>query len=258
MPLGTPSLTATTDPSGFVQLVAQCSGADTVTIQRVSASGSHPVRGAVDADISSGALVVSDWEIPQALSYSYVATVTGDGTTVSTDPVEAEGIDRGGDYIAALGAPFSGTLINVESLTQEERTAQQDVVTVLGRPDPVVVTFGRTWMRGDLVLISLTDAERNALENIFADGRLILFQPRIGVGYDDPLILAAANVTVERVSTNAYEPARRWTVEVQRIEAPPATFTIPVGTTWQARVDSGATWSYWSSTGTWLDLAGVG
>jgi hypothetical protein len=258
MPLGTPTLTATTNPAGYVELSVSCSGATTVTIQRTSASGSHPVRGAVDADITSGAVIAADWEIPQASTYTYVATVTGDGTTVSSDPVETEGIDRGGDYIAALGAPFSGTLINVESLTQEERAAQQDVVTVLGRHDPVVVTFGRTWMRGDLVLISLTDEERNALENIFADGRLVLFQPRIGVGYDEPLFLAAANVTVERVSTNAYEPARRWNIEVQRIEAPPATFSIPVGTTWQQRVASGATWSYWSSAGTWLDLAGVG
>jgi hypothetical protein len=131
-------------------------------------------------------------------------------------------------------------------------------VNVLGRPDPVVVSFGRTWFNGTLNLISLTDAERIALQTIFASGRLVMFAPRIGVGYDEVLFLAAGDIDLERVSRNAYEPARRWIVQVQRVAPPPPTAVMPVGTTWQERLNEGDTWSYWASNGTFIELAGIG
>lgn len=258
MALGTPTLTATTNPAGYVELVVLCDEALTVTIQRVTATGSVTVRGAKDADISSGVFYVSDYEIPQATSYTYVASVSDGTSTASTPQVTTDGIDRGGDYIAAVAAPFSGTLINVESLTQENLESQSDRVVVLGRPDPVVVTFGRTWMNANLVLISLTDAERQSLQTIFSSGRLVMFSPRIGVGYDEVLFLAPGDISVERVSKIAYEPARRWQVQVQRVSPPPPTAAMPVGSTWQERVDEGGTWSYWASNGSFIELAGIG
>lgn len=258
MALGTPVLTVTTNPAGYVELVVTCGDATTVTIQRITETGSVTVRGAKDADIASGVFYISDYEIPQAISYTYVASVSDGSTVASTDQVDTVGIDRGGDYIAAVAAPFSGTLINVESLTQEDLETQSDRVVVLGRPDPVVVTFGRTWMSGNLVLISLTDAERKALETIFSSGRLVMFSPRIGVGYDEVLFLAPGDISVERVSKIAYEPARRWQVQVQRVAPPPPTAAMPVGASWQERVDEGDTWSYWASNGSFIELAGIG
>jgi len=252
-----PTLTATLDPAGFVELVVTCENALQCTITRSTPTGSRGVRGAFNANIETGVLIVGDYEIPQAETYTYTATVTDGTTTVSTGSETIAGLDRGGDYIAAVGAPFSGTNITVESLTEEELRSQQDIVNVLGRSDPVVVTYGRTWMRAELVLLSLTEAERNALENIFEGGRLILFSPRIGVGYDDLLFLAAGDVTVQRVSRIAHEPARRWTISVQKVVAPPPTFSIPIGSSWQQRKDANSTWSYWSTTASWLEFAGV-
>jgi hypothetical protein len=258
MALGTPTLTATTNPAGYVELVATCTDAQTVTIQRYTAAGSVVVRMAKNADITSGVFYISDYEIPQATSYTYIATVSDGTDSATTDEVEVEGINRGGDYIAAVAAPFSGTVINVESFAQEQLRAQADTVTVLGRPDPVVVTFGRTWLNGTLNLISLTDSERQQLQTIFASGRLVMFAPRIGVGYDDVLFLAAGDIDIERVSRVAYEPARRWIVQVQRVAPPPPTASMPVGTTWQERLNEGDTWSYWASNGTFIELAGIG
>lgn len=258
MALGTPTLTATTDPLGFVELVVTCTGATTVTIQRTYIGGSTTVRGAKDADITSGTFYVGDWEVPQADSYTYVATVSDGDSFTSTDPVTVDGIDRGGDYVAALTAPFNGTLIAVESFTENRLAPQADTATILGRPDPVTVHFGRSWLAGELVLISLTDEERRDLQSIVDSCGLLLFAPRKNVGIDDVLFFSVGDVTIERVALNAYEPARRWRLAVQRVAAPPASFTIPLGTTWQERVDEGDTWSYWSAAGTFFDLAGLG
>jgi hypothetical protein len=258
MALGIPTLTATTNPAGYVELVVTCTDASNVTIQRYTPGGSTPVRMAKNADITSGVFYIADYEIPQATSYTYIATVTDGTDNTTTEPIEVEGINRGGDYIAAVSAPFSGTVINVESFTQEQLRSQSDTVNVLGRPDPVVVTFGRTWFNGTLNLISLTDAERHALATIFQSGRLVLFAPRIGVGYDDVLFLAAGDIDVERVSRSAYEPARRWIIQVQRVAPPPPTALMPVGTTWQQRILEEHSWAFWASTGTFIDLAGIG
>lgn len=258
MALGTPHLTATIDPLGFVELVVTCTGATTVTIQRTYIGGSTTVRGAKDADITGGTFYVADWEIPQADSYTYVATVTDGTAFAATDPITVDGIDRGGDYVASMLAPFNGTLIAVESFTENRLASQSDTATVLGRPDPVTVNFGRTWLAGELVLISLTNEERRDLQTIVDNCGLLLFAPRKNVGIDDVLFFAIGEVTIERVSLNAYEPARRWRLAVQRVAAPPASFTIPLGTTWQERVDEGNTWSYWSTNGTFFELAGLG
>lgn len=257
MALGTPTLTATLDPLGFVQLVATCDNATTVTIQRILDGGSTTVRTAKNADISGGTFYVADWEIPQADTYTYVATVTDGTDFASTDTITINGIDRGGDYVAALTAPFNGTLIAVESFTENRLAPQADTATVLGRPDPVTVHFGRSWLAGELVLISLTDEERRDLQTIVDSCGLLLFAPRKGVGIDDVLFFSVGDVTVERVALNAYEPARRWRLAVQRVAAPPATFAIPLGTTWQERVDEGETWSWWAANGTFFELAGL-
>lgn len=255
MPLGVPSLTATLNNAGFVTLVAQCTAAATVTITRTI--GGSTVDVVTAGDMTAGGYIHADYDLPQATTYTYRATVDDGIFTATTAPVTISGLDRGGDYIAAFADPFNGTVINVESFTEDELRAQNDEVTVLGRPDPVVVAFGRTWARGELVLISTTDEERHALESIFETGRLVVFQARRGAGIDRALYLAPGDVSVQRVSRMAFEPARRWLVNVQRVAAPPAEFTVPFGQSWQDVVDAGYDWSWWDANGSFLDLAGV-
>lgn len=253
------TLTAITNPAGWVELTVTADPGEyeTVTVSRLTASGSRVVRDASDADISSGVFYVTDFELPQSTSLSYVATLVSGSTTTTTDVVVTDGIARTGDYLASVGSPLSGVAVNVEGIPEEATEIIADTARVLNRPDPVVVSYGRLYWAGELKLITLTDAERIALDRILQTGKIVMFSARPGYGYEDVLYFAVGKVTRSRPSTAGAEQARQWTLEVQRVESPPPQFSIAAGVTWQERADT-STWLYWNVSATsWLDFAGV-
>lgn len=258
MPLGTPTLTVEVDQQGYTVLVLSCTGATTGTIKRVTPSGSINVRGATNADLTSGTVYCTDYEIPQSLELSYWAEVKDATTSRTTEVVTVGGLNRGVDWIAPLGEPLNGMAVNVEQVDTLTYETTSDVAKVLNRRDPVVVTWGRHLPRGEITLITLTDQERIDLHAVLGSGRLILFQPRIGYGFEEPLYLAVSEVREVRPAALGREQARRWGLDVQLTAPPPPQFTINLGDTWQDVLDSGDTWQdVLQAGGTWFDLTGV-
>lgn len=258
MPLGTPTLTVEVNPAGYTILVLTCTGATTGTIKRVTPQGSINVRGATNSDLSSGTIYSSDYEIPQSYEISYWAEV-GDGTTTkTTGVVTAGGLNRGVDWLAPLGEPLNGMAINVESIESLTYETTSDTALILNRRDPVVVTWGRHLPRGEITFITLTDQERLDLHAVLASARIVLFQPRIGFGFEEPLFLSVGEVREERPAALGREQARRWSLDVQLTAPPPPQFTINLGALWQDVLASGDTWNdIFQAGGTWFDLTGV-
>lgn len=258
MPLGTPTLTVEVDQQGYSVLVLSCTGATTGTIKRVTPQGSINVRGATNADLSSGTIYCTDYEIPQSFELSYWAEVKDANTSSTTLVVTVNGLNRGVDWIAPLGEPLNGIPINVESIDTLTHQTTSDVAKVLNRPDPVVVTWGRHLPRGEINLITLTDQERIDLHAVLESGRLVLFQPRIGFGFEEPLYLAISDVRESRPAALGREQARKWSLDVQLTAPPPPQFTINLGDNWQEVLDSGDLWNdLLQAGGTWFDLTGV-
>lgn len=258
MPLGTPTLTVELNAAGYTVLVLSCTGATTGTIKRVTPAGSINVRGATNADLSSGTVYCTDYEIPQSYELSYWAEVKDASTSKTTAVVTVGGLNRGVDWVAPLGEPLNGMAVNVESIESLTYETTSDTAMVLNRRDPVVVTWGRHLPRGEISLITLTDQQRIDLQAVLSSGRLLLFQPRIGFGFEEPLYLAVSEVREVRPAALGREQARRWSLDVQLTAPPPPQFTIALGNSWQDVVDSGDLWDdVFQAGGTWFDLTGV-
>ena len=251
MALGT--LTLTVNPREHdVEIIVDCTGMTTVTVQR----GNTPVRLMDHVPPTSPDLFYGvDPEVPNG-TIGYSAEVS-DGTTTKSALVFVE-MDHGGDWLMPLGLERDGILVNVESLRQHQYAVDREVVTVLGRPDPVAVTFGRHWFSGSLVLLTLSDEERLQLEANLFQSRVFVFAPRENAGYEEVLYLSVGDVTAERTSALAFEDSRRWTLEVQSVASPPANYAVePVGNSWQDIEDSGFTWAQRRISDTWRSLMGI-
>jgi hypothetical protein len=114
--------------------------------------------------------------------------------------------------------------INVESWTTLDFDASGDVVRIVGRADPVVVTAVRPYPGGSLKLITLDEAERNWLGSLLSTGRVIGFKPGDpSYGLGTLLYLYVGKASCERVGPRARQQERRWTLDVQVTEAPVVT-----------------------------------
>jgi hypothetical protein len=258
MPLGTPTLTVETNSAGYTVLVLSCSGATAGTIRRVTPAGSIKVRGATDVSMVSGAFYVSDYEIPQSYELAYWGEVTDGTTTKTTQVITAPGLNRGVDWIAPLGEPLNGMEVNVETVGDLMYETTSDKAFILNRRDPVVITWGRHMPATTIALVTLTDEQRIGLQAVLSSARIVLFQPRIGYGFEEPLFLSIGNVKEFRPAALGREQARRWELDCQLTGPPPPQFTINLGDSWQDILDAGDDWThYLQAGGTWFDLTGV-
>lgn len=99
--------------------------------------------------------------------------------------------------------------------------ASGDVVRVYGRPDPVVVTDVRPYPSGTLVLVTLEHEERAWMEELLASGRIIGLRPASPeFGLPSEVFLYVGKATMTRVVPRASAVERRWTLDVQVVEAP--------------------------------------
>jgi hypothetical protein len=257
MALGTITLTADLDSSGrWVLLTLTCTGATGATIYRVTADGTQAVRGAFEETIS-GALNAADYEAPQNQTLTYFARVTdGTSTQESTLVTVAGVVDRGGDCIFGLTNPLGIVAVNVVGVPELRSQGRQDVVQVIGRADPVVVSDVRLYPSGTLTVATLTDDERQDVTALLADGQVIAFSPRYAdYGFSDIWYLAVSNVTEKRVSALGNRPERFIEMEFQRVAPPPADFVGPAFQLWQDVLDAGTSWNtVFTSGATWLSF----
>lgn len=235
-----------------MEIIVDCTGMTTITVKR----DGHPVRGMDTVPATTpGHFYGVDVEVPNGIII-YEVTVS-DGTNTAHGVSIGEEMDHGGDWIYPLGLQRDGMLVNVESLKQHTYAVDREVVNVLGRPDPVAVSYGRHWFSGSLVLLTLDDTERIAIERMLFSARILVFAARLNAGYEDVLYLSIGEVTAERTSSLAFEDSRRWTLEVQSVGAPPADYVVDaVGDSWSDVRDTGDLWGEVKLTDTWRSLMG--
>jgi hypothetical protein len=107
----------------------------------------------------------------------------------------------------------------VESFPQQEHGIEQNIVKVLGRRDPIVVSNARQYPNGTLNLLTLTDEDRRTLVDMFRTTDVLGFSPhQPDWGFDKVHYYAIGRVTETRPSPRPWEPARRWSLEVQQVE----------------------------------------
>ena len=255
MALGNVTLTAQVNADNrWVILTASATGGTQFTVYRVTPDATQAVRGALRKD-STNALVVADYEAPQNTPLAYYAEATDGVMTKVSDIVQPAGmIDRGGDVIFGLTNPLAWLKVTVESFPELVSKGRRDVVEVVGRPDPVVVSDTRLYPSGALTLITLTESERQAMNTLLADGNIIAFSPASPeYGFADVWYFSVGDVREVRTSSLGYEESRRFTLDVQRIAPPPADFIGPAFRTWQQLKDANVTWGQLLASGTtWL------
>jgi hypothetical protein len=230
-----------------VTLLIQETGLTEVTVYRILPNTDQLiVRGANAASTGTGVWAGIDYEAPPDQELTYGALISDGVDDVTIGPVVASGsLDYGGDYILPIGSPALGLNVDVEAggLGPLSRDITQSVSPVLNRPSPVVVSFGRRFLTGDLRLITLTDEDRLRLIEIL-EFPVIMWMPRTGYGLEQPLYLAAGNLSEIRPSLLGSEPARRWTLGITQIDRPPPDFPFSVaGQSWQDVLDSTDLWS---------------
>ncbi len=256
MALGTISLTATLNSTGkWVLLSVTCTGMTHVTLYRVTPDGSQAVRSAFNLAVS-GAANVADYEAPQNTTLAYYARVTDGSTTTDSMVVTVTGVvDRGGDCVFGLTNPLATTPVTVVSFPELRSEIRRDVVNVIGRRDPVVVSDVRQYPSGTLTVATLSDGERLSLQSMLADGGVIAFSPKLPTyGFSDIWYLSVGNVNEQRLSPIGHAPERSFIMDVQRVAPPPADFIGPAFRTWQQLKDAGVTWNSLLTAGTtWLE-----
>lgn len=231
-----------------------CTGMTQATVYRVTSDGTQAVRGAFNVD-AAGALVVADYEAPQNTDLTYFARITDGTQTRDSSPVSAVGtIDRGGDVLFGLTNPLASVDVIVAGAPELRRAGRQEVVQIVGRADPVVVTDVLSQPSGTLSIITLTAEARNAVLGLVADGGIVAFSPHLPTyGFSDVWYLAVASVTEKRLSPIGHLQERQFDIEFQRVAAPPAQFVGPAFRTWQDIYDAGITWGELFTSGTnWL------
>jgi hypothetical protein len=224
MTLGTASLTAVVDGTHtHVTVTATCTGLTSATFYRITPEGETILRGGLN-DPGTSPLVLIDYDCPQNTVLSYRAIVTDGVSSKVAGPSAMTGgvIDHGGDALYPIADPTSMLVLNVVGLPELRRPTRQDVVTVVGRADPIVVSDVRQYPAGVLTVVTLDAAERLAVIDLLADGALIAFKPwNPDYGFEDTWFLAVAGVTERRVSKLGIVPERYVDMEVQRVAAPP-------------------------------------
>ena len=257
MALGTVTFTAAFDGSNrWVVLTVACTGMTSASIYRITPDGTRAVRGALDK-AGAGALNAADYEAPQNQALSYVAVVT-DGSTAKTSAiVTVTGtLDRGADVLFGLTNPLATVPVHVLGIPDLTTNVMQESVRVVGRPDPVVVSDVRSYPTGTLMLATISDAERLAVNSLLASGLVLAFSPRYpSYGFDDVWYLSIGAVTEKRSSEDVTAPEREWDLAFQRISPPPADFIGPAFATWNDVYVAGDTWAATlAAATTWLEL----
>ena len=230
-PFAAPPTVSVTKGAYWFQVTVTAAGATKVSVEREINSVVQTVEGAADILPVTDTFDVYDYMAMQRVIHKYRATrydpdpLDGGklkpthGNWVAT--TDSEYLDFGGDVMFDAANPSIRTAVVVEGIDAMKRSVNQSVVSVIGRPDPLVVSSVRRWPAGTIRLLTLTDEDRRALVTLLGQTNIVAFSPRgPGYGFDYVPFFAIGDVDESRPSTRGYEPARRWSLSVQQVAAP--------------------------------------
>lgn len=223
-----------------------------VSVVRVHPSGRIiPVRGMTLQPLSGGTFIGWDFETPIKQPVSYIAYAYDandlDTPLDRTTPVSVTW-NTEQTWIKDPLEPGRNMPIEVERMPEYTYDSRSGVFEVVNRPDPVVVTEVRSSAKGDLVLHTNDQAERDRFHLLTSPGHVLLLQDsqRSGVGN---MYLAVLGLKEQRIADHRDETARRWVLSYVETRAPagenPSAFVTyadlaALFPSYQAIADSGA------------------
>lgn len=226
------SLTVTAEPQRAnvrIDIHGAPGTAVTYTLVRKSPSGNTvAVRGAVGAQLAGDPTTVRDWEVPFNVALVYTVTFyNANGTTVGVGASAAFTMpyDDCRAWLVDLAAPTNSLQAVVASFTPLDFEVPAGVHRVLDRRAPVMVTLPAWTPDAELVLLTDTLAERDAVRNLLGSGYAFLLRtdPAQGIGN---MYLGVLDFKEGRISTLGEPPYRQFTVDVVQVSRPdPAVFT---------------------------------
>ncbi|MEU1071946.1 MULTISPECIES: hypothetical protein [unclassified Streptomyces] len=231
------------------------------TLWRVTPDGMRTLvrgeQGLIDGQLlASSELAVTDYEAPLGVEVSYYAeTRDGNGVLVEyreTDTVTLSPGDVNYCWLKDPGFPERNVRAVVARAPDWAQPIEQSKTHVKGRSNAVVRSDVRSGLEGDLVLYTLTDEERIALNRLLAAGHVLLWQVAPGMGEDD-LYVNVGQVARPRGGGIAQEQLRIWTLPLTQADMPVSVGVagsagrtwqdiLTENTTWQAVLDRYATW----------------
>ncbi len=243
------TITATPDP-GRARIEVRLDGfPDTpVTVHRVAGGVRRAVRAANPIRPLGGTAFFFDYEAPFGVGARYEAS---DGTSTITSSTVTVSTSRA--WLKNPAQPALNLPVRLAEIPARERPRRRVVFEPLGRADPVVVSDVRSTARGQVTLITFTDAEADDLLNTLGGTAVALLQipgNRFGSRY-----LALGNVTEAPLVAKRWVQAAGWETEWIEVAYPPGGQVGDLSGNWQTLLDEGGTWgTLRDAGGTWLGL----
>ncbi|MFD5384237.1 hypothetical protein ACFWMG_04570 [Streptomyces sp. NPDC127074] len=245
------SVEAHDDMASITLTLRELTLGELLTIYRVLSDGSRTlVRGPSGLysriPITSGEVIVEDYEAPLGVPVSYYAETLAVGSQTpayqSTDTVTLDPGDRNEAWLKDPGEPQRNLRVLVERAPDWQRSIEQAEYRVRGRRNSVVLADVRAGLEGDLQIWTRSDEERAALHWLLDSGSTLLCQAVPGMGVDD-MYVAVGQVTEARVSGYAPELWRAWTLPLKAVDMPETTGVAgSAGRTWQDILTENNTW----------------
>lgn len=229
----------------------------TATIERVASDGTvMAVRGADPATLAGGQWAGLDYEAPVDVEFYYQATSTSlPGTTLTTGQLTMPSGNI--SWLRSPGQPALNMPVTIITPPTWDRPITQGVFDVLGRSRPVAVSQRRSSERGDLVVATLTEDERQALLALVADGSILYLTTPGGWGVGS-VYVAVADISEARPSALGSDPFRLFTLSLTVVDRPSGA-ALAAGNSWSDVLGAFTSWSQLSlTTDTWaVILEGV-
>lgn len=210
---------------------------DTLIIQRTNADGSiSTVRSANGVAIGNAEVWTGvDYEAPLGANVTYSAigvTHNSDGST-STSPTSVSAtvmisVPSGTCWIKSLSQPSISAQFSINTIGDVTRPARLQEYVVIGRSNPVVISDVRGGRKGDITVMTTTDADRSALGLLMADGHSLFIQFTAADGFTD-MYFVPTDTTSHRPASTSTDPTRLTTFGFIEIDSPSGLITTLPG-----------------------------
>ncbi|MFF1625565.1 hypothetical protein [Streptomyces sp. NPDC058272] len=223
---------------------------------------SQPVRGwsgdLTSQSITGDVAVVTDYETPLGVPAQWRAVInnpagagqysyTSDSVTLEADTTDV--------WLKDPGLPARSVKLTVGTpMPTWTRAVSRSINDVRGRRLPVVISDVRGGPTGDLVVVTETDADVEALWWVLDSGGPLLLQWPPGWGQAD-MYVSVGDVVAAPVVDYAEFHDRTWTLPLTQVDRPIGGVTGSADRTWQDIASSASTWADALAGATsWLDV----
>ncbi|MEU3826444.1 hypothetical protein AB0F36_14165 [Streptomyces sp. NPDC029080] len=259
------SVTVDDETASAQIVIREINTSQLMTVYRVLADGSRAlVRGGSGllslVTNTADTYVITDYEAPLGVPFSYRIEfyTTTTGALAGYRTVGTFTIDPGDPNYVWLkdpARPLVNMRVLVKSAPEWQQPIEQNVLRPRGRPTAVVLSGVRSGREGSLVVWTQTDDEREALRLLLATGNVLFWQSAPGMGESD-LYVSVADTAFPRVSEEAPDPWREWTLPLTEVDRP--TGGMAGSPTWTVRdvsIENTSVLGLLSRYATVLDLA---